>query len=206
MIKFVIHMPMNQQIKLQGFTLIEILVAMMIFSILSLITTMTLKKTLTQYGALKNHYQHWQQLNRIIEKMNTQSAHLIQRPVKANDEHLFPIFIGQREYVEWTHNATPLQTLDRIAYLCKNRQLIERHWQSLDPLERNKFRDTILLKDLEDCHFRYLFPNKDIQAIWQPNRFSPSPRGIQMMLTFTNQQNLQLWFALPPFAYDIPQN
>lgn len=206
MIKFGILMPMNQKNKNQGFTLIEILVAMLIFSILSVITSMALKKTITQYGALKDHYQHWQHLNHIIEKFNNQAYHLIQRPIKANDEHLFPVFIGQREYVEWTHNYTPLQTLERVAYLCKNNQLIERHWQALDPIDRNAFHDTILLKDLDECHFRYLFPNRDIQAVWQPNRFSPSPRGIQMMLTFSNQQNLELWFALPPFVYDIPQN
>lgn len=198
-------MPMNPNHKTHGFTLIEILVAMFIFSILSVITSMALKKTITQYGALKNHYQHWHHLNRIVEKMNIRASHLIQRPIKANDEHLFPVFIGQQTYVEWTHNATPLQTLERTAYLCKNNQLIERHWQALDPIDRNQFHDTVLLKDLADCRFRYLFPNRDIQAIWQPNRFSPSPRGIQLMLTFSNQQDLQLWFALPPFAYDIPQ-
>ena len=203
MTKSFILMPMNPHPKSKGYTLIEILIAMVIFSILAIITNMAMKKIFGQYDGLKKNYQSWQEINKIILDLNAQTQHLIRRPIKANDEHLFPVFIGQHDYVEWTYSDAPTHQLKRIAYLCKNQNLIKRQWSVLDPISRNSYRDTVLIKELQDCRFRYLFPNHDIKAMWVPNRISPSPLGMQMILTWNNQQTIQLWFALPPFIYEI---
>jgi general secretion pathway protein J len=203
MIKSIIPTPMNPIPKQKGYTLIEILVALMIFSILSVITTMAMKKIFGQYDDLKKNYQSWQNINQVIQNLNEQTQQLIRRPIKANDEHLFPVFIGQPDYVEWTYTHTATQQLKRIAYSCKNQQLIRRQWSVLDPISRNSYHDTVLIKNLQECRFRYLYPNRDIKAMWIPNRYIPSPRGMQLILTWNNQQTIQLWFALPPFIYEI---
>ena len=191
---------MNPANKQQAFTLIEILVALMIFSILALISSMAMKKTFQHYDSLKKNYQTWKNINQVIQDFNQHAEHLLLRGVKANGEHLFPIFIGQETYVEWT-------TLDnrpkRIAYLCRGGQLLSRTWSALDPLNRNAFNEKVLLKNLQNCQFRYLHPQQDIKGMWIPTPSRPSPLGIQMILTFHPQQNLDLWFALPPYAYEI---
>jgi general secretion pathway protein J len=191
---------MNPQHKQKAFTLIEILVALMIFSILSLISSMAMKKFFTQYDALKKNYREWKMLNQVIQDFSTHTEHLIMRGVKANGEHLFPVFIGQNSYVEWT---TLEQRPQRIAYVCHDGKLSIRQWGVLDPLDRNHFHEKILLSGLEDCRFRYLFPNHDIQGMWVPSRSRSTPKGIQLMLSFQHQQTLDLWFALPPYTYEI---
>jgi general secretion pathway protein J len=188
---------MNKQ---KAFTLIEILLALMIFSILSVISSMAMKKFFAQYDILKKNYQSWNQLNQVIQDFNQRAEHILMRGIKASGEHFFPVFIGQVAYVEWT---TLEYRPKRIAYICRNGQLLERKWPVLDPINRNEFKDKILLKGLETCRFRYLYPNRDIKAIWVPTRIRPSPPGIQMMLSFNNQQTLEIWFALPPFHYEI---
>ncbi|HBB53617.1 MAG TPA: hypothetical protein DCZ80_06925 [Legionellales bacterium] len=200
LIKPLIVISMNPRPRQNAFTLIEILVAMMIFSILSLMTSMAIKKFMTQYDALKKNYHEWKTLNHVIHDFNEHAEHLIMRGVKANGEHLFPVLIGQNTYVEWT---TLDQRPKRIAYVCRDGQLVMRQWSVLDPLDRNHFQEKILFKGLENCRFRYLYPNHDIQGMWVPTRNRPSPNGIQMMLTFQNQQTLELWFALPPYIYEI---
>jgi len=162
-----------------------------------------MKNIFAQYDNIKKNYQLWLQANNVIQEMNIQTASLIKRPIKANGNHAFPSFIGQADYAEWTYIDNTSNSLNRVAYLCKNNTLIKRQWPALDSVVRNNYHDRILMNNLTECRFRYLYHNMDIKGLWIAEMQYPTPKGMQIIWTFNNQQTIQLWFAIPPFKYEF---
>lgn len=184
-----------------GYTLIEILIALFIFSILSLLTSYSLKRILDSHHNLKKHYQEWQTIDTLIHQFQNHTQSFINRPQITKDNHQFPAFIGQHDYAEWTYISHPNQTLKRTAYVCKGPTLIIRTWNSLSPKTRRDYHDKILVNHLTNCHFRYMDQKHQLTGYWQNDKHT-NPIGIQLSLNWSTYDKLQLWFTLPPFRYE----
>lgn len=187
--------------KQAAYTLIEVLIALMIFAILASISTYSLKNILTRYRDLQQNYKKWHQIDAVIQNLQNQTYYFVRRNMKADGGHKFPVFIGQHDYVEWTY-AKDHEELQRIAYRCQNNQLIQRKWTTLDPLQREQTRDQVLLTGLSSCQFRYLNSDHQTNGYWS-TEYGPNPIGIQLLIGFSDKEKIQLWYALPPYRYDI---
>lgn len=191
---------MPQSFHQKAYTLIEVLIALMIFAILATLSTNVLQHFLSQYQHIQKSYKFWHQVDTVINDFQQHSYFSLRRAIRANDGHMFPAFIGQHDYVEWSY-ASPKDDVARIAYVCRNGQLKQRVWRALDPLHREDYHEKILFNALQHCGFRFLNSEHQTRGYWN-GEFDITPHAIQLNLGWNAKQKLELWFAFPPVRYD----
>jgi general secretion pathway protein J len=198
----------------KGFTLIEILIALTVFAIIAAITSSIVYYAFDTRERLKSQSEVLISTQLAISLIQQDTLQIIERPIRGNELRLFPAFIGQTRYLEFTRdgninpkNLEKRSTLKRIALLCENQKLIRRTWVSLDPKDRNKYEDRILLNQLSDCFFNYL--NKDLQVLpeWREQNVQPNqtketlPKAIQFSLDTKNWGKASFLFIIPGGLY-----
>lgn len=197
-----------------GFTLLEILIALSIFAILATMTSSIMFyafNTRTKVNAQADRLNALQVatilMQRDIEQINN-------RPVRGNEMRLFPNFVGNLDYVEFTRNGfinpqalEKRSTLKRIALKCEQGQLIRRSWLSLDTSDRKQFEDKVLLDNVTKCSFNFL--NKNLQTLteWRQGTNAPTsseetlPKAVQLDITLNDWGNMNLLFIIPEALY-----
>lgn len=201
-------------IKINGFTLLEILIALSIFAILATITSSTLYYTFTTRTKVNLQADRLTALQLAVSIMQQDTAQIIDRPIRGNEMRLFPVITGQPQYMEFTRDGLinpkskeKRSTLKRIALVCSDGALVHRTWSSLDPTDRNKYKDRVLLDNLDDCHFNYLNHNLESltewreQAVSQDQRVETFPTALQVNITLTDWGQMSLLFIVPEALY-----
>ena len=207
---------MNQfKFKIKGFTLIEILIALTVFAIMTTITSSTLYyafNTRTRVNAQADRLNEIQMAVSIAQQDITQ---IVSRSIRGNEMRLFPVLVGQRHYLEFTrggyqnpNNTEKRSTLKRVGWVCADGNLIRRTWTSLDPIERNTYHDKLLLRDLKSCHFNYLNQNLQILTEWREQQIDQTatqtenlPKAIQINVTIQEWGEINLLFIIPGAVY-----
>lgn len=197
-----------------GFTLIEILIALAVFAILATITSSVLYNAFTTRSRVNEQSERLNELQFAISLIQQDTSQTVDRPIRSNEMQLLASFIGQKIYVEFTRdgdvNPGSLEkrsTLKRVAYTCQQGTLVRRTWESLDIINQKKYEDKILLKNLTNCNFGYLNQNLQVlpewreQAVTLSQRKEPFPKAIQFNLTLQNQEDINLLFILPGALY-----
>lgn len=200
--------------KYQGFTLIEILIALVVFAILASITASTLYYAFNARARVNVQAERLNALQLAISLMEQDTRQIIERPIRGNDMHPFPIFIGQAQYLELTRdgNLNPNSTekrsnLIRVAWVCEKDKLLRRTWSSLDPIDRNVYEDRVLIDNLTSCNFSYLNQNLQVlnewreQAVTQNQRKEPFPKAIKMSLVLNDWGEMSLLFIITEALY-----
>lgn len=197
----------------KGFTLLEILIALTIFTIVAFITTTALNQTLNAEKRIHTHADEWNTLQRaiIIFKHDVQQA--INRSVRGNEMHVFAPFVGESTYFEFTRGGVTNPThqtqtnMERIAFLCDQGKLIRRRWEALDTPRRNQTQDKILLENLKQCRFDFLASNHQVLPVWhayavqQDQRTIALPMAVRLTIEVKNQGNMSLLLILPGGVY-----
>jgi general secretion pathway protein J len=195
-----------------GFTLLEILIAIAVFAILATLTSSALYYTFNTRARVTEQADRLTSLQLTLSLLERDAAQLLDRPIRTNEMRLFPAFIGQKNYMEFTRggsaNPNSLEkrsTLIRIGLLCSNNQLIRRNWLSLDRANNDHHDDKVLLKELVQCQFSYL--NKTLQVLpeWQASagqvaQIEPLPKAIQLNLSIKDWGKIS--FLLPILKAD----
>ncbi|MFA5959216.1 MAG: GspJ family T2SS minor pseudopilin variant LspJ [Tatlockia sp.] len=204
--------------KNKGFTLIEILIALAVFAILATISSSAMYYAFTTRSRVTAQADKINSLQLALLFIQRDTEQLVLRTVRTDHLAIKPIFIGEPQFFEATRagNAVPgnqyrQSTLERIALLCQNNQLIRRKWLSLDTIDKNQYLDKTLLSDVQECHFSYL--NSTLQSLkeWRvgallPNQKpEPFPKAIQLHLTLKGAITLSYLFIIPEALYaEIP--
>ena len=197
-----------------GFTLLEILIALSVFAILATITSSAMFHAFNTRTRVTVQADRLNQLQLAMALIRRDTQQIVERPVRGNELHLFPAFTGQTNYIEFTRGGdvnptenTSRSTLKRIAYLCQNGRLIRRSWEALDTPIRSQFQDKPLLNNLTRCHFAYLAHNQQILPEWRENalkqdqRQETLPTAIQLILNLKDWGNMSLLFIIPEALY-----
>ncbi|WP_298624194.1 GspJ family T2SS minor pseudopilin variant LspJ [uncultured Legionella sp.] len=200
--------------KYQGFTLIEILIALTVFAILATITSSTLYYAFTARTRVNEQATRLNELQLAMSIIQQDIPQIIERPVKGNEMRLFPAFVGQSQYMEFTRDGVinpdsieKRSTLKRVALVCQDNKLLRRTWASLDPLNRNAYTDKELINNLDGCNFNYLNQNLQVltewreQAVSQNQRKESLPKAIQLNLKLNDWGKLNLLFIIPGALY-----
>jgi general secretion pathway protein J len=198
----------------KGFTLIEILIALTVFAILATLTSSSLFYAFTARTRVNAQAERLNSIQLAVSLIQQETTQAVARSIRGNDLHVFPVFVGQPQYLELTHdgNINPKSlekrsTLKRIALLCMENKLLHRTWESLDPVDRNKYEDKILLDDVTECHFNFLNQNSQPlqewreQAVNQNQKKELLPKAIQINITLREWGNMNLLFIIPEALY-----
>lgn len=200
--------------KNQGFTLIEILIALTVFAIIASITSSTLYYAFNTRTRVNEQSQRLSTLQLAVSLLQQDVSQTVERAIRGNDLRLFPIFVGRSQYMEFTRdgNVNPggfeqRSTLKRVAYICQNGALKRRTWERLDSVNRNNYEDKLLIDNLDDCHFGFLNQNLEVFPEWRADAVNQDqnkeslPKAIQLNLKLHDSGELNLLFIIPGALY-----
>lgn len=201
-----------------GFTLIEVMVALMIFAVVSVLAAQGLKVLIRSHQAVREQSDRLEELQialTIIDRNITQS---MDRGIINEQNVTQSAFLGTQTSIEFTHGGytnpqgTVLRsTLQRTAYLLKNGDLVQRDWPVLDRTAKTLPNDRILIKHVTALRFRYIGLNNQYFISWPPDfstvdntnkalnsqQESSLPRAVEMTMTIAHWGELSRVFIIP---------
>lgn len=199
----------------KGFTLIEILIALTVFAILATITSSVLYNAFSTRNRVNEQAERLGELQLAVSIIQQDIFQTVERSIRGNEMRLFPIFVGQAQYLELTkdgltnpNSIEKRSTLQRIALLCQDGKLLRRTWGTLDPIDRNVYEDKELISNLTNCQFNYLnYTLQSLsewreQALTQNQKGEPLPKAIQINLTLKDWGDMNMLYIIPGSVYD----
>jgi general secretion pathway protein J len=197
-----------------GFTLIEVLVALAVFGVLSVMAYMALGQTLSNADLLGERMQRLKAIQRSIRYLDSDLMQTSPRPVRGllgdGYEPAIRTSFGSEYALEVTHGGwtnpagLPRGTLQRSAYRIEDGELIRYHWRVLDRTINNEPIQTVLLDGVESIVFRYLTSDGEGSEQWPPANvpgpggFRLRPKGVEVVLTLTDEGEIRRLVEIAP--------
>lgn len=165
----------------RGFTLLELLISLVIFSLIAAMAYSGLNNVLIARSQTEAKVQQLYKLQMALTMMERDVEQVVDRPIRDEYGDEKPALVGN-EYgdylLEFTHTgwlnplSSPRSNLQRVAYSIKEEKLIRTIWYALDRAQDSEHFDTVLLDDVKNLEFRYLDPNGEWQRSWPPQNLS----------------------------------
>jgi general secretion pathway protein J len=198
----------------RAFTLIEVLVAMAIFAILSALAYGTLSQTLLSAEILGDRMDRLQALQRTIRMLSDDIHQLSPRPVRdeLGDNFSPALSTGFQSgfAIELTRNGwnnpmvLPRSTLQRAAYRIEEDELVRYHWTVLDRTLSNEPVAVVLLDGVESIQFRFYQANGEDIDQWPPlSQNGPAnmrlrPRAVEIILRLVDEGEITRLVEVAP--------
>lgn len=199
--------------RLQGFTLLEILIALAVFAILSLLTAQGLRQAIQTKNVVFKKMDEVHHLEFALSLLHQDFQQATNRPILGQEMRLFPPFIGLPQRVELTRHV-PLGKLTsrkinpflRVRYRCEQNQLMREIDLEADSLTRSS-QSEVLLRSIQDCHFAFINANHQLLPLWRPGavrtnqRPEPLPQAVQLHYVDPHWGPTVLIFTIPEALY-----
>lgn len=187
----------------EGYTLLEIMIALTIFAILALITSSVIARLTETEKSLAQHAKHLAEIQFAIALIEQDLNNTTNRT--AINQIMFPAFIGSIKNMEFTRDgiANPdgeahQSSLQRVAFACENHNLIRRYRYALDTPVIEPWQEEILLDNLKSCKLQYLDRKREVIDNWLDNN-QQLPIAVKLALVINNAraENIDLLFIIP---------
>lgn len=147
----------------QGFTLVEIIVVMVIFSILALLGYGTLNNLLRQQAVIETSLDRLAMQQKAFMRLRNDLQNLRARPIRDGFGDPQPAFLGSAQTgIEFTRGGwrNPLNTsrsnFERVRYTLSGEKLLRSSWRVLDRAQDSAAADAALLDDVVDMRWRFM--------------------------------------------------
>jgi general secretion pathway protein J len=176
----------------RGFTLLEILIALFVFTIVSIIMVSALHNISNTQSATEKQSARLDQLQLAMLILSRDIEQTINRPILNSQGAQDGPLIGTKNSITFTHAglANPLgqlhrSTLQRARYSLKNDTLVRETWDVLDQTPDSQIHARNLLNAVSELHFEYLDDKGKFQTEWPTVGQSqiPLPRAVRVSLT-----------------------
>ena len=199
----------------KGYTLIEILIALMVFAILATMTSSAMYHVSTTRHRINEQSDRLARLQMTMSLISKEIRQAVDRPITGSNMRQTPAFIGNTKYTEFTRGGLvnpgghfKTSTLKRVGLVCKDDKLYRRTWAALDFTKKEEYQDKLLLDHLKACHFKYM--NHDLQmldewrsaAVKADQKMEPLPKAIQLNLDLQIAGYASLLFTLSEALYN----
>lgn len=201
-------------IRQKAFTLIEVLVALAIFGILSALAYGALSQTLLSAEMLNERMDRLQAIQKTMRHLSQDFIQLAPRPVRLElGDSLGPALQSdlRSEYaVELTRGgwsnpvALPRGTLQRAAYRLEEDELVRYYWTVLDRTLSNEPIAVTILDGVEGLKLSYLLDNGDSIEQWPPPTapgplgLRQRPRAVEIILTLQDEGEIRRVVEIAP--------
>ena len=198
----------------KAFTLIEVLVALAIFGVLSILAYAALGSALTNADMLGERMDRLQVIQRAVGFLSFDLMQAAPRPVRTElGETAAPAlltgiagdFALEVTHAGWTNPAgLPRGTQQRSAYRLEDGQLLRYHWYVLDRTFANEPVVTVLLDGVDSLVFRYFLDSGEWTEVWppdqQPGADAPMarPRAVEFVLTLEDEGEITRLIEVAP--------
>lgn len=201
----------------QGFTLIEIILVVLIFSIMAAMAYGGLNSVLKTRVAVEASMQRTAELQKAYMRLRGDFQNLVDRPARDNFGDLQPPLLGGKEQtVELTRGGwrNPLylkrSSLQRVVYGLREHRLERASYRVLDRAQDSEPIRTVLLERVRELRWRYLNPDREWVDQWPPRSVDTTtsgeaapPRAVELTIVTEDVGELRLLFkpgAEPPPA------
>ena len=204
----------------RGFTLLELLVAIGVFAVMSVMAYGGLKSVLDsrthtdaqakRLAAVQLTFMH---LERDIEQMTDRRI----RDEFGDPKAALLAVSGSDSVVEFTHagwsNPTnaPRSHLQRVGYALKDKQLLRAYWLVLDRAQDSKPIQTVMLDKVKSMEWRFMDNAGNWQTQWPPTTTAPPltptppglttpsqlPHAVEVTLELDDMGRLTRLFSVP---------
>ena len=191
----------------QGFTLIEVLVAMAIFGVLTILAYMSLGQTFTSADMLSARMDRLQSIQRTMRYLSNDLAAASPRPVRSElgDTYLPAVMVSAANdfalavtHGGWSNPAgLPRSTQQRSVYLLEENKLYRIYYNVLDSTYANNAISTEILDGVESLEFRLIQDNGEVTNQWPPQGAQgPAgdrlrPRAVEIVLTLEGEGEIR---------------
>jgi general secretion pathway protein J len=190
-----------------GFTLVELLVALAIFAVLSVIVASALHHTLFAYSKIKQNQKQLRKLALTEQLLRADIAQCQPRPVYDINGKRFPaLYQSSAANLELTTasrvNPSALydrSTLQRVRYQLQDHQLTRTTWPTLDGYENKKGQTEVLLTHVDTWHLSFVDNKGHTTDHWDmSSQFGTAklPAGIILDIRLTTRQSFHGVFAI----------
>ncbi len=202
--------PHNKQ---QGFTLLELLIASLIFAIMAIMAYGGLDNVLSNSKASQQALSRLQQIQQSIAIISRDFSQLVPRAVRDEYGNIQPALSTANDLdnlIEFTRGGRPnpanllRSTLVRVAYQFDDEKLVRLQWPQLDNAPGMQAKKTTLIDRLESVSIRFLDNNAQWQEEWPPmntgasisNTISTQPLAIEVILTLSDWGEIRRLYAM----------
>jgi general secretion pathway protein J len=177
---------------MRGFTLLEILIALFIFTLLSLILAGGLRTVINAESGSEKSAERLRQVQMALLIMSRDIEQTVNRPIvdAAGKEEI--AFIGASNGFTLTHagfanptGAVLRSSLQRSRYYWDDQTLWRASWDVLDQAPVSKSHARRLLAEVTEMHFQYLDKNGRFYDYWplEGQAQQPLPRAVRVYIT-----------------------
>jgi general secretion pathway protein J len=191
----------------EGFTLIEVLVSMAIFGVLTMLAYMSLGQTFRSADILNDRMDRLQSIQRTIRYLSNDLASAAPRPVRSEvgDTYMPAVMVSAANdfalavtHGGWSNPAgLPRSTQQRSVYLLEDSKLIRIYYNVLDSTYSNIAISTEILDGVESLEFRLMQDNGETTNQWPPGGAQGAgsdrlrPRAVEIILTLEGEGEIR---------------
>ena len=198
----------------RAFTLIEVMVALAVFGVMSALAYATLGTTLTNADILADRMDRLQAVQRAVRYLTSDLLQAAPRPIRqelgqtlspALQTSLSSEFALELTHGGWSNPAgLPRGSLQRTAYRLEDDELVRYHWRVLDRTFANEPIAIVLLDNVESLLLRYLQANGEWTEAWPPRTAAGGnvnvirPQAVEVVLTLRDQGEIRRVLEIAP--------
>ena len=176
----------------RGFTLLELLVALSIFSVLSVMAYGGLQSVITKKNSTEQAADRIAELQLAMMRISTDLRQTIDRKIRDEYGDFLPAMQSSQdgdETMAWTRagyrNPARLKRshVQRVAYKLEQQKLIRITWPVLDRAQDTEAMETEVLTGIESIEWRFLNSDNEWITAWPEEgstaQLSPLPKAIE---------------------------
>lgn len=190
----------------KGYTLIEVVIALAIFAVLSVMSVGLISRAFDVRDRLSQHHTPISELQLAIARIQLDLQQVVPRSVRNASGELHDAFEGSDKGFEFSRGgllATPNtenpSSIRRAALACEEHTLVRKSWETLDGYHQDKATSEIVLRDLDTCEFSYLNRKRWITTAFR-QRNTPFPEAVRLTITHKKLGKAKFIFLIPAGA------
>ena len=191
----------------RGFTLLELLIASIIFAIMAIMAYGGLANVLDNSKSSQQALLRLQQVQQSVSVLNRDFSQIIQRGIRDEYGNKQPYLTAGNNIdnlIEFTRggrvNPANLlrSSLLRVAYRFDDEKLVRLQWPQLDRAQGVEAKQTTLIDNIENITLRFLDENGEWQEQWPPlNTGSDStPAAIEIVMQLKDWGDIRRLYAM----------
>mgnify|MGYP001094586365 CR=1 FL=1 len=201
-------------IRNRGMTLIELLVAVFAFAVMSTLAYSALGQMLSNSDVLNSRMQRVQEVQLAMRYLESDLLQTAPRPVRdelgenyrlAIQSDLSSQFALELTHSGWSNPAgLPRSTQQRVAYQLVDGELLRYHWYVLDRTFSNEPVETVLIDNADSLLFRFLDASGEWTEQWPAQAASQvvgltnRPRAVEIRLTLADEGEIRRIVEVAP--------
>jgi len=195
----------NMPNTVRGFSLIEILVALVVFAAMSAIAWGSLSQIAKARSALGIEQDRFAAIVRTIGDLERDLRQAISRPLRGNYGEAVPALLGHSDRIELSRlgfanpRSEPRSNIERVLYAINEKTLRRGRYAVLDRAAASTPEWSDQLANIEGLRLRYLGAGADWSDQWPPQDALAEtlPRAVEFRITLHEWGELRRVIALP---------